>query len=103
MLRSNVAAEMFSHLEVKSVRAAPPSVPAEPPTYRVTLEDGADGLIAVYSPSTFQAQAARSGIESTIGRASRKAGVLGGKDDRLRSKPRRPSAELLDFAAGAGS
>jgi hypothetical protein len=41
MLRSNVATEMFSHLEVKSANAPRPSVPAEPPKYRVTLEDGA--------------------------------------------------------------
>jgi hypothetical protein len=41
MLRSNVATEMFLHLEVKSANAPLPSVPAEPPKYRVTLEDGA--------------------------------------------------------------
>jgi len=41
MLRSNVATEMFSHLEVKTANAPLPSVPAEPPKYRVTLEDGA--------------------------------------------------------------
>jgi hypothetical protein len=41
MLRSNVATEMFSHLEVKSANAPLPSVPAESPTYRVALEDGA--------------------------------------------------------------
>jgi hypothetical protein len=41
MLRSNVATEMFSRLEVKEADATPPSVPAEPPAYRVTLKDGA--------------------------------------------------------------
>jgi hypothetical protein len=41
MLRSNVATEMFSHLEVKSANVPLPSVPAEPRTYIVTLEDGA--------------------------------------------------------------
>jgi hypothetical protein len=41
MLRSNVATEMFSHLEVKEANAPVPSVPTEPPTYRVALEGGA--------------------------------------------------------------
>jgi hypothetical protein len=39
--RSNVATEMFSHLEVKEANAPVPNVPTEPPTYRVALEGGA--------------------------------------------------------------
>jgi hypothetical protein len=33
--------EMFSRLEVKEGNAPLPSVPAEPPSYRATLDDGA--------------------------------------------------------------
>jgi hypothetical protein len=44
MLRSNVATEMFSHLEVKSAQAPLPSVPVDPPAYRVKLEGGAVAL-----------------------------------------------------------
>ena len=40
MLRSNVATEMFSRLEVKEAAAPLPSVPAEPPAYQATLESG---------------------------------------------------------------
>jgi hypothetical protein len=41
MLGSNIATEMFSRLEVKETNAPLPSVPAEPPSYRATLENGA--------------------------------------------------------------
>ena len=33
--------EMYSYLKVKEANALLPSVPAEPPTYRATLEGGA--------------------------------------------------------------
>ena len=41
MLGSNIATEMFSRLEVKETNAQLPSVPAEPPSCRATLENGA--------------------------------------------------------------
>jgi hypothetical protein len=41
MFRSNVAAGMYSYLKVKEAKVPLPSVPAEPPTYRTTLEGGA--------------------------------------------------------------
>jgi hypothetical protein len=41
MFRSNLAAGMYSYLKVKEAKVPLPSVPAEPPTYRATLEGGA--------------------------------------------------------------
>jgi len=41
MFCSNVAMEMYSYLKVKEANALLPNVPAEPPTYRATLEGGA--------------------------------------------------------------
>ncbi len=40
MLLSSVATQMFSRLAVKEAAAPLPSIPAEPPTYRTTLEGG---------------------------------------------------------------
>jgi hypothetical protein len=40
MLRSNLATEMFSRLEVKEADAPMPSIPADPPAYRAKLEGG---------------------------------------------------------------
>ena len=40
MLRSDVATEMFSRLEVKEAHGPPPSVGAEPPAYGATLRGG---------------------------------------------------------------
>jgi|HubBroStandDraft_4_1064222.scaffolds.fasta_scaffold455373_1 hypothetical protein len=40
MLLSNMATEMFSRLAVKEAAAPLPSMPAEPPAYRATLEGG---------------------------------------------------------------
>jgi enoyl-CoA hydratase len=41
MFRSDVAMKMYSYLKVKEANAPLPSVPAEPPAYRATLEGGA--------------------------------------------------------------
>jgi hypothetical protein len=41
MFRSNVATGMYSYLKVDEANVPLPSVPAEPPTYRATLEGGA--------------------------------------------------------------
>ena len=41
MFRSNIAMKMYSYLKVKEANAPLPSVPADPPTYRATLEGGA--------------------------------------------------------------
>ena len=41
MFRSNLATGMYSYLKVKEAKVPLPSVPAEPPTYRATLEGGA--------------------------------------------------------------
>jgi hypothetical protein len=38
MFRSDVAMKMYSYLKVKEADAPLPSVPAEPPAYRATLE-----------------------------------------------------------------
>ena len=40
MLLSNMATGMFSRLAVKEAAAPSPSMPAEPPAYRATLEGG---------------------------------------------------------------
>ena len=40
MFRSNLARGMYSYLKVKEAKAPLPSMPAEPPTYRATLEGG---------------------------------------------------------------
>src|SRR5262249_30351974 len=41
MVRSNLARAMCSYLKVKETNGRLPSVPAEPPSYRATLEGGA--------------------------------------------------------------
>ena len=41
MFRSNVATGMYSYLKVEEANVLLPSVPAEQPTYRATLEGGA--------------------------------------------------------------
>jgi hypothetical protein len=53
MLLSNMATEMFSRLAVKEAAAPLPSMPAEPPAYRATLEGGTvvAGYLVRRSPS----------------------------------------------------